>query len=342
MTLELEVVVWRGAIAESRHRTELAVASPDGALRMASAHPRTVTTFRSAAKPFQVLPLVERGHLDRWGFNEEQLAVMCASHSGSAYHIALVRGILERLGLDERAFACGYHEPQDPAMREFVIAHPDQRSGIWNNCSGKHAGMIALARHRGFPVSGYANPDHPIQRLVLTEVARWTGLKEAAVPHATDGCGVPSFALPLRAMALAWSRLGAALAGDRIANYPRESQQAAARLMESMRAEPFLIAGTARLDTELASAAAGRVIAKVGAEGVYCATIPEQRLGLALKVEDGATRCLNPALLGLLDVLLPGTVKDLDEQRRPGIRNTLGKDVGHIEARIVLDRAASR
>ncbi len=336
------IEVFRGDLIESRHHVSIAVVRADGKLVGSSGDPDIVAFWRSCAKPFQAMPMIVEGAAEAWRFGPDALALACASHNGEERHVVLARAMLAASGSSESDLVCGPHSSLNEDVAKAMAARGEKPTKAHNNCSGKHAGMIALARHRGFPVAGYANADHPVQRLVLTEVARWTGLSEAAVPHATDGCGVPSFALPLRAMALAWSRLGAALAGDRIANYPRESQQAAARLIESMRAEPFLIAGTGRLDTELASAASGRVIAKVGAEGVYCATIPEQRLGLALKVEDGATRCLNPALLGLLEVLLPGTVKDLAEQRRPGIRNTLGNEVGHIEARIVLDRAASR
>jgi len=336
------IEVFRGDLIESRHHVSIAVMRADGTLAGSSGDPDTVAFWRSCAKPFQAMPMIVEGAAAAYGFGTDALALACASHNGEERHVALARAMLAASGSAESDLVCGPHASLNEDVAKAMAARGEKPTKAHNNCSGKHAGMIALARHRSFSVEGYAAPDHPVQRLVLTEVARWTGLTEGAVPHATDGCGVPSFALPLRAMALAWARLGAAFAGDRMAGYPRETQQAAAKLLGSMRSEPFLIAGTARLDTELMAAAGGRIIAKVGAEGVYCAAIPEQRLGLALKVEDGATRCLNPALLGLLDVLLPGAANGLHDQRHPRIRNTLGKDVGRIESRIVLDRGASR
>jgi L-asparaginase II len=203
--------------------------------------------------------------------------------------------------------------------------------------------MIALARHKGWPPQGYARTDHAVQRECLIEVARWAGLPVASVPHATDGCGVPSFALPLRAMALAWARLGVAAAtGARLDNIPDDARAAASRLLAAMRAHPFLVAGTGRLDTELLEAGTGRVIAKVGAEGVYCAAIPDLGLGLALKVEDGANRGLAPALLGLLDLLAPDVARGLDHHRSPAIKNTLGVTVGRVVPCIALQRDATR
>src|SRR5262249_40305472 len=157
----------------------------------------------------------------------------------------------------------------------------------------------------------YAKPDSKVQQLCLAEVARWAGLSTAEVPHATDGCGVPSFMLPLDAMALAYARLGAAAEGDQLGGIPVDAHHAGARTIAAVRAHPFLLAGTARLDTELLEVTGGRVVAKVGAEGVYSAMIPDLRLGLALKVEDGATRALAPALLGLLDLLVPGSTGGL-------------------------------
>jgi L-asparaginase II len=211
---------------------------------------------------------------------------------------------------------------------------------LHNNCSGKHAAMIALARHAGWGSAGYAAPGHPLQRRCLEEVARWTALAAHAVPHATDGCGVPSFALPLRAMALAYARLGAAAEGDPVGGVTAEAAAAARRLILAVRAEPFLLAGSHRLDTALLEATGGRVIAKVGAEGVYCATIPVRRLGLALKIEDGATRAAGPALLGLLEAIAPDLAPNLAEHRSPTMLNTLGAVVGRITARVELHRDA--
>ncbi|HEY2804724.1 MAG TPA: asparaginase [Gemmatimonadales bacterium] len=336
------IEVSRGDLIESRHHVSIAVVRADGVLVGSSGDPDVVSFWRSCAKPFQAVPMIAEGAAAAYAFAPDALALACASHNGEARHVALARQMLAASGSSESDLVCGPHASLNDDVAKAMVAKGEKPTKAHNNCSGKHAGMIALARHSSWPVAGYALPEHPVQQRCLTEVARWTGLDDRAIPHATDGCGVPSFALPLKAMALAWARLGSAFAGDRMTSFPREVQIAAGQLLGAMRGEPFLIAGTGRLDTEIMSAAGGKVIAKVGAEGVYCASIPEQRLGLALKVEDGATRCLGPALLGLLDILLPRAVQGLDEQRRPAIRNTLGADVGRIEPRIVLDRAASR
>lgn len=335
------IEVSRGDLIESRHRVSIAVMRADGVLAGSSGDPDLVAFWRSCAKPFQAMPMIVEGAAGAYSFGTDALALTCASHNGEERHVALARQMLAASGSSEKDLVCGPHASLNEDVAKAMAARGEKPTRAHSNCSGKHAGMIALARHRGFGVGRYADPANPVQRLCLAEVARWTGLPEDKVPFATDGCGVPVFALPLRAMALAWARLGAAFAGDRMAAFPRETQQAAGKLLGAMRSEPFLIAGTARLDTDLMRAAHGRVIAKVGAEGVYCAAIPEQRLGLAIKVEDGATRCLGPSLLGLLDVLMPGTVEGLEEYRRPAIRNTLGNEVGRVEPRIVLDRGAS-
>jgi L-asparaginase II len=250
--------------------------------------------------------------------------------------------MLQASGAAEGDLVCGPHASLNDDVARAMARAGEQPTRAHNNCSGKHAGMIALAKHRGWDVAGYARADHPVQRLILAEVARWTGLETHEVPHATDGCGVPCFALPLRNMALAYARLAAAAAGEPVEGVPAAANEAARALVAAMRQHPFLIAGTARLDTDLVQATAGRVIAKVGAEGVYCAMIPEQRLGLALKIEDGALRALNPALIGLLEVLLPGVTGRLDGHRDVSIKNTRGEVVGHVVPRIAPQRSATK
>jgi L-asparaginase II len=212
---------------------------------------------------------------------------------------------------------------------------------LHSNCSGKHAAMLAQARFGGWPTADYRKPEHPVQRRVLEEVARWTDVPGERLATGVDGCGVVSFALPLRAMALAYARLGSAGTGTGNPKPPSPSSAlfAAQRVIRAIIADPFLIAGTGRLCTEVIATSRGRVIAKVGADGVYCAAIPEARLGLAMKVEDGDSESARPALVALLDILAPGAVHLGDAFRAPPIRNTLGEDVGRLEARISLQQA---
>jgi len=329
MRLHIEVLVWRGTVLESRHRVQAALCRPDGRLEAATEQAGFVTTFRSSAKPFQLLPLVERGHADRWELNAEQLAIMAASHTGSRYHLALVAGILERLGLSDRHLACGFHEPLDPEVLADVRAHPGHRSALHNNCSGKHAGMLCLALSEGWPLAGYEQPDHPVQQLMRRTVAELCGLRPDQVAVAIDGCGASVFGLPLAAMARGYARLAAAAASED----PR--QHALHRIRTAMAAYPMAVGGAGRFSTLLMQATGGRLLAKGGAEGLECVALPERGLGLAIKCEDGQVRGIPPAAIALLEqwgVLSEIELERLDAVRRPRVRNHAGIEVGRLEA----------
>jgi len=337
MRLEIQVMVWRGSIPESRHRVQAVCAESTGGMRAATAEPRLMTAFRSAAKPFQMLPLVERGHADRFGFDEPTLAVMAASHTGSRHHVALARGILERIGLDERHLACGYHEPTDPESLADVRRDPSLRSPIYNNCSGKHSGMLAMCLAEGWPTDGYEQSSHPLQRLLHETVASVCDCAPGAVALAVDGCSACVFGLPLAAMAAGYARFAAARADGT----PRE--RALARIRAAMAAHPFVVGGHDRFDTQLVERTGGRMVSKVGAEGLECVAIPEHGLGLVTKCEDGNLRAGGPATLAVLEhlgLLTPAEIEALAPLRRPAITNVRGLAVGAIEAEVqVLDPA---
>jgi len=337
MRLRIDATVWRGPIAESHHRFQAAVSAPDGVLAAETEEPRGVTTFRSAAKPFQLLPLVERGHAARWGFDDEVLAVMTASHTGSGYHVGLVRGILARLGLSERDLACGFHEPLDPESLAQIRMHPADRSPLYNNCSGKHAGMLALALAEGWPTRGYEQAGHPVQQLMQRTVAEACGVTPDSLSVGVDGCSVSVFGVPLSGMARAYARLASARADGDV------RERAMARIRDAMQAWPRATGGAGRLSSELMERYPGRLVAKGGAEGLECVGLLERNLGLALKCEDGQSRAIGPALLGLLEQL---EALDVDEMawladlRRPVIRNHAGLEVGSLTAEVrVLEPA---
>jgi len=337
MRVQIEVVVWRGEIAESRHRVHAALTDAEG--RAALEGGDLVTTYRSAAKPFQVLPLVERGHAARLSVTDEELAVMCASHTGAARHVEVVRGLLGRLGLPESALACGYHDPIDPQSLARLREHPEERSPVYNNCSGKHSGMLALAISEGWPTAGYEQPDHPVQLAVRAAVAEMAALPSSALQTAVDGCSVPVFALPLSGMARSYARLAAARADGGA----RES--ALARIRQAMMTHPRATGGAERFATRLMEALPGRVVAKGGAEGLECLGVPEKSWGLAIKVEDGATRAVGPAVIEMLDHV--GLLGDagraaLETLRHPRLKNVAGLEVGRIETTVrTLSPAAS-
>lgn len=326
----------RGTVVESRHRVSIAIVASDGALVARSGDPDLVTFWRSAAKPFQAIPLIAEGAADALGVSEEELALACASHNGEPRHVEVARRFLDRSGSTERDLVCGGHPSLSESVARAMAERGEEPTKAHSNCSGKHAGMLAVARFREWDKTGYAKPEHPVQRRCLAEVAAWTGLRESEISLATDGCGVPSFALPLRAMAFAYARLAAVAAGGEPA-VSNGTAAAARRILEAVRAHPFLIAGTGRLDTELLEASGGQIVAKVGAEGVYSASLPEQRLGVALKVEDGDMRCVAPALLAVLDQLAPGAAPVGEAHRSPPIRNVVGAVVGRLVAHVSLE-----
>jgi L-asparaginase II len=333
MPLRLEVLVRRGEIVESRHRLELALADPSGRCTAATETPGRVTTFRSSAKPFQLLPLAESGAAERWGFSDEDLAVMAASHTGSPYHVALVEGILQRIGCTAADLACGHHEPDDPESQAAIRKGASAPSPLYNNCSGKHAGMLALARAEGWPVEGYPHPDHPVQRVIHRTVAELCSVAPEAMVTAIDGCSVPVFAVPLQAMARAYAVLASAV------REPDGSarSRALARIGAAMMAFPKAVAGEGRLTTELMRSAPGRLVAKGGAEGLQLVGHIELGLGLAIKCIDGASRASGPATIAALERfgwLDAAGAARLAPLREPRLRNHAGLDVGVITAEL--------
>lgn len=327
------VEVRRGAIVESRHAVSVAVVDGAGALRASAGDAELLTFARSAIKPIQAVPLIEDGVVERFGFAPTELALACASHSGEPRHVDLAFAMLRKIGLDEHALACGahapMHEPSARALREAGRAP----TRIHNNCSGKHAGMLALARAHNWPIAGYHDADHPVQHRMLHEMVRWSEMPPEDIALGTDGCGIVTFALPLASLARAFGGLAAAA---------RRGDAGPAGIVRAMTLFPEYVAGTDRLCTELMRTAAGRIFAKVGAEGVYCAGIPGAELGIAVKVEDGARRAAEPALLAVLHAL--GLLSDdeiaaLARFAEPVLRNTRGERVGELRAVVELTAA---
>ncbi|HWZ27954.1 MAG TPA: asparaginase, partial [Gemmatimonadales bacterium] len=203
----MHVELIRGTIVESRHRVHAAVVDGAGTLIASAGEPDFVTFWRSAAKPFQAMPLVSDGAIDHFGITREELALACASHSSEMGQVELVRGFLKRIGCTERDLLCGPHTPLSDAVAKDYQTRGVRLTAVYSNCSGKHTGMLALARHHGWPTEGYVRADHPVQLRCRAEVARWTDVPEGQIGVAVDGCGVACFALPIRAMARAYARL---------------------------------------------------------------------------------------------------------------------------------------
>jgi len=274
----------RGTVVESRHHVHVAVVDGEGTLVAHAGDPDLVTFWRSAAKPFQAMPLVEDGAAERFKLTAEDLALICASHSSEPAQVARVRDLLQKIGCSERDLLCGPHRPlSDPVAKDYETRGV-RLTAVYSNCSGKHAGMLALAKHHGWPTEFYTRIEHPVQQRCLAEVSRRTEVPAPQIGVAVDGCGVACFALPLKTMSRAYARLEGPI-------------------LEAMLRHPELVAGEGRPCTDMMRAHPGRVVTKVGAEGVYSALLVREKLGVALKVEDGhsvASALAMAAVLGEL------------------------------------------
>jgi L-asparaginase II len=319
------IEVTRGPLVESVHRISAAIVDRSGRLIASAGNPELVTYWRSAAKPFQALPLVEDGVMDHFGFGPEELVLACASHSSEPVHLRITDRMLERIGCTEDDLACGPHPVLSPTVAAQVAEQHIELTPRWSNCSGKHAGMLALARHHGWPLEGYEKRGHPVQNRVLDAIARWTGLDAGAIVLGVDGCTTVCFGLPLEAMARAYAALA------------QGSSDALATVRDAMIRRPELVAGEGRFCTDLMRALPGEVVAKVGADGIQCAAVPSAGIGIALKIEDGSFGLSGMALLGILDHLalqLPASARLPNEAlkawRHIEVHNTRGATVGDI------------
>ncbi|HEX8635800.1 MAG TPA: asparaginase [Pyrinomonadaceae bacterium] len=336
------VEVTRGSITESRHRGHVVAVDGDGQIVAQLGAPEIVTYLRSSAKPLQAVPLISTGAAERFNFTPEEIAVACGSHSGEPIHEETVAAMLGKIGLSAGALKCGVHEPFDKEVAEELRGRGEKPRVLQNNCSGKHTGMLALALHLGGAPETYDQPDNPAQLAIAHTVAQFSGVPLDDIAVGVDGCGVPVFGVSVRAMALTYARL---VAPPGV--FDAETRDACARIVAAMRAHPQLVGGTRkRLDTELMRAAGG-IVSKVGAEGVYTVGVePSARwprgLGLALKVEDGEDRRARPTVvieslrqLGALDA---AALERLAPYSKFVVRNHRGDEVGEVRASFELKR----
>jgi L-asparaginase II len=315
----------RGTIVESRHHVHVAVVDGDGRLVARAGDPDLVTFWRSAAKPFQALPLVTDGVAERFGLTREMLAIACASHSSEPAQVQLVRDFLGKIGCSERDLLCGPHPPLSDKVAKDYETRGVRLTAVYSNCSGKHTAMLALARHHGWPTEFYTRLDHPVQQRCLAEVSRWSDVPVERIGVAVDGCGVACFALPLRNMALAYAKLMQPL-----------TTHHAPVLVEAMLRHPELLAGEGRPCTDMMRAHPGRVVTKVGADGVYSALLPQERLGVALKVEDGHGASAALAMAAVLAEL--GLRPQPESLRSKAVTNWRGEPVGDLRVNGGLER----
>jgi L-asparaginase II len=321
MTNPILVEITRGPLVESVHRGAVAVSDAQGRLRLAVGDTQAAIFPRSALKPIQAVPLIETGAADLFGLSDEEVALACASHSGEPQHTTRVQAWQHRIGCSVADLACGPHRPVHEPTANAMIARGERWTPLHNNCSGKHTGFMTLARGLGVEPAGYQQLDHPVQRAVETTLKEMAGL-QGPLPHGIDGCTVPNFALPLSALA----RAMAAFADP--SGLPPARAQACARIVSAMISHPDLVAGTGRACT-LLMRQSPNIAVKTGAEGVYVAILPGLGVGVALKIDDGATRAAETAIAAILIAL--GALADEGSAyalAHASVLNTRGVQVG--------------
>jgi L-asparaginase II len=338
------VEVTRGGITESRHRGHIVAVEPDGAIAAYLGAPETVTYLRSSAKPHQAIPLIASGAADRFGFTERELALACASHSGEPIHTEVAASMLRKIGLGPEALKCGTHEPYSAEVARQLREKGEKPNVLQNNCSGKHAGMLALALHLNAPTETYDEPTNPVQLAIGKIVSQFSGIDIEDIAVGVDGCGVPVFGITVKAMALMYARLVSPPP-----EFDDNTRGACARIVAAMTTYPELIGGTSdRLDTEMMRAAKGRFVSKVGAEGVYtvgilpCADWP-RGLGLALKIEDGDDHRARPTVviesLRQLGILADESLEAVARYAFFPVHNRRGDVVGEVTPEFKLNIA---
>ena len=326
-TTPLMIDVIRGNLVESRHACRAVIAHSSGRLLDTWGAINAEVYPRSAIKPLQALPLVESGAAEAHGLSDQEVALACASHMGEDFHRNIVRKWLTRMGLSNDDLECGAHDPRDEDAARDVIRRRETIDRVFNNCSGKHSGFLTTALHLGEPTAGYTDAAHPVQRRLADVLSALGGADLTTTARGIDGCGIPVLGMPLSALARAMARF----ADPRSLSDQRGL--AAERIYASMTLHPTCVRGTRGFDTAVMRAGRGRFAAKTGAEGVHIGIVPERQIGIAVKVEDGASRASGVALCALLDHL-----DILDDQARErlapfmdvSLTNLIGVPVGRV------------
>ena len=330
--------VTRGAIVESTHHGTVVAVDAEGTTVARLGDPALPLFFRSSGKPFQAVPVVTTGAADQFGLTTEELAITCASHMGTPRHQEVVASILAKAGVTDDDLLCGLDPPLDEEEKAKVLAGLKQPSQIQCECSGEHAGMLAACRAAGWPVEGYVAVDHPLQVEIRSIVAAACGMLPEALEIGTDGCSIPTFGATIRDFAFAF----AVLADPEGARWDGTAAQRAAvgRLRSAVAAHPELIDGEGTLDTDIIRLTGGRVIAKLGAEGLLTLAVPDRRLGVAISDAGGSQRGLGPAAVAVLEQLGladGAAISAIREKHSGAVTNFVGKPVGEIRPAMTLE-----
>jgi len=335
MTNPVLVEVLRGDVVESVHRGAVAIYDADGRTVLELGDVDQPVFPRSAVKSMQALLLVETGAADRFGLEDKELALSCASHLGEPEHVRTASSVLAKCGLGEAALECGVHWPSSQEATLDLARSGGRATQLHNNCSGKHSGFLTVCSHCGLDHHGYVEAGHPFQEMVRDVMEDVTGAAHDATNRGRDGCSIPTYAIPLSNLAMGFARMtGGKLQPQRAA--------AARRLMQACMANPFHVAGTNQADTLLMELGGGRVFTKGGAEGVHCGAVPELGIGFALKCGDGAGRGAEVVAASLLAKLF-GDDADLsaklNDMAHRTLKNWRGFDVAALRPSRALETA---
>lgn len=328
------VKAYRGNTVESIHHGAVAVVDSRGKLVRYAGDANFVTFLRSSAKPFQALVVVESGAAEAFGFTQKEVAIIAGSHNGEKKHVRLVRSILKKIGLNKNHLQCGWHVPH--YYTALGMTPPKKKfSSLQHNCSAKHAGMLAVCVYRGWNLKTYLSPRHPVQKLIAKKIAGLCGFPERKIGIGVEACGAPTFALPLRNMAIGFYKLKSFVSDE------RTTSQSLQVVADSMWRYPDLVSGRGRLDYDLAKASEGNIMAKAGAEALHCAVVIDKGYGIAVKILDGSRRAIAPAAVEVyrqVNTLNREQLRDLREWVRPSVHDHKGSKVGHLVADFSLKR----
>ncbi len=324
----------RGDVVENRHRGAIAVCDPRGRVMHGWGDIDRLVYPRSAIKTLQALPLIETGAADHFSLDQAELALACSSHGGEPGHTRAVHAWLARVGLDDDALECGPHAPLHVKSAEALLLDRVTPGRIHNNCSGKHAGMLTTAKFLGEETRGYIEREHPAQQRWFDALGEMAGVDMRQLPCSRDGCGIPVVAMPLHSIATAFARVAAP------DGLPAGRADAIARLADAIGANPFMVAGSGRLCTEVMQLTGRRLLVKTGADGVFTAALAEKGIGIALKIDDGSREAAEVALLAVLrylGALHPDEADALAERGQMPIVNTRGVVTGYRQAASELE-----
>ncbi len=325
---EVLVHVTRGDLVENIHRGDAVIVKAGGEIVAEVGCPHKVTYMRSSAKPIQACTVIQSGAAEHFGLSEKEIAVICASHYAEDFHIEAVLSILKKIGLDEEAFLLGATYSLNDKITARFLREGKEKSKIYNNCSGKHAGMLALAMHMGYDIKSYDKPENPVQQMMLSTVAEFVGMKQEDIHIGIDGCGVPVFGMPIYNMALSYAKMAD------ITSFEGARGVAVCKIIDSMTTYPEMVSGTGGFCSELMKATKGRIFGKLGADGVYCLGIRDKGIGLALKVEDGSAKALSCVVIEALKQLHELSDIELKALESFYIKeniNTQGRKVGEMK-----------